>query len=103
MTVAASSTFSALSRQSVTPYKVVFARRFFSFLPNMRQIEDENSRYGGGVLPLLLGVKLKVLEKDAEHPYLILDDWLDNIPGCCQSAKSLVVCMVIIIEFCVLT
>jgi len=50
-----------------------------------------------------LGVKLKVLEKDAEHPYLILDDWLVNIPGCCQSAKSLVVCMVIIIEFCVLT
>ena len=68
--MAVSSTLSALSSQSTTPYKVVFAE-----VPNMRQIEDGNFKYGGGVLPLPLGVKLKVFEKDAEHPYLIVDDW----------------------------
>ena len=44
-----------------------------------------------------------MLEKDTEHPHLILVDWLVNIPDCCQSAESFAVCIVIVIEFRVLT
>ena len=63
----------------------------------MRQTEDGNPKECGGVLSLLLGVKFKVFEKDAEHPaHLIRDDRLVNILGFCQSAKRLAVCIVVL-------
>ena len=62
----------------------------------MCQIEDGYFTYDGGVFQLLLGVKLIVLEKDAGLPYLVFE-------GFCQSAKSFAACIVITIEFRVLT